>query len=942
MAAILKQTALNITNENHVLTMTWKLADFYDSQEAYWSIDGKNEITTLEGDDTEVSFTIPVAKYFPATETKLASVTIGVRGIIDGVAGAWVTSTYKFVAPNKPVVSKETLKFLWDTDTAYIAGKGDPDVVDIEYQRVNSDSASQNSVVWGTAQSSSDFTDVTGQAVSGNVTYTETNKVEWFRCCARGLNGQSAWVYAYHVNAMPYAVTDLVAKFSAKCVTLTWKSTTSAEHPLDSLKVQYCYATPTAETAKGVPICPAGVTWTDGETNIVATAKKTTFTVTQYPPTDQCLFVRVASICEGNVAYSDAVFVVAGSLLAPTLSSIVSDPVTKTSVLTFTDNSTCGLTKVAGVTGGGRVLGVAAHGAGTLTVKGIPTQKMQFGIRTFQGTAPTKAKMRSDDVFLTTGNVPLAPTNVAVQATERDGVAELSWEIPWTDAQGAEISWADHEDAWESTAGPETFVIEQRATWWNVANLISGVTYYFRVRLYDSGGVYSPYSKIVTLSFASTPGKPVLTSSAVAIQPGESFQLAWTYESTDTTEQELAVIYDGGTEIARVENNSQRISLTPAWLYGTSHSLTVKTTSKSGMTSLASDAVTVTVAAQPSISPIDEAITSGITDGVLTDLPIVMTVTGAGAGGQTTIKIERLKDYFVERPDESVTEGYDGETIYAISFSGVEEITINPEDLIGSFDDGGEYRLTAIVQDSVGQKASAYLDFVVDWTHQAEAPTASATITDAMTAKIKAVAPNSYESGDTVDIYRLSADKPELIVKGGEFDTFYIDPYPASNGGYRFVDITANGDYTSEDGIAWVDEEIDFTLKEAIIDFNGERLVLPYNLELQNYWEKEFKETKYLNGHIVGDWNAGVSRTGSISTMLLQDDARIATIRDLAAWSGICHVRTPDGSSYSANVQVSESGSYSSMAKNFTFNITRVDPEGYEGISEENEEENNG
>ena len=30
------------------------------------------------------------------------------------------------------------------------------------------------------------------------------------------------------------------------------------------------------------------------------------------------------------------------------------------------------------------------------------------------------------------------------------------------------------------------------------------------------------------------------------------------------------------------------------------------------------------------------------------------------------------------------------------------------------------------------------------------------------------------------------------------------------------------------------------------------------------------------------------------------------------------------------------------MAKNFTFNITRVDPEGYEGIYEEGSEENNG
>jgi len=933
--AIIKQTALSITNTSNVLTMTWKLGDFYNSQEAYWSIDGQGVITTLLGTDTSVSYTIPVANYFPNTEKKLASVTIAVRGIVNGVAGAWVTSTYKFVAPNPPVVSKQTLKFLWATDTSYIAGKGEPNVIDVQYQRVDSTTATQNQVVWGTAPSSFNFTDVTGQAASGYVSYTETNYVEWFRCCSRGLNGQSAWVYAYHVNAMPYAATDLVAKAKGQNVTLTWKATSSAEHPLDYQQIQYCYATPTAADAKGVPLCPVGVTWTVGENNIVPKATKATFPITQLPPVDKCLFIRIASISESNTAYSDAIFAMAGSITAPTLSSVVADPITRTTVLTFTDNSACGLTKMACVTSAGRVMGTVAHGVASITVAGIPTSKTLFGIRAFVGSAASKPSMRSDDTFLTAGNVPLAPTNVSVVATERDGVAEVSWSIPWTDAEGAEISWADHDDAWESTKQPETFAIDQRATWWNVAELSQGVNYYFRVRLKDTSDTYSPYSSMVSLSFASAPGKPVLTSSAVAIQPGESFQLAWTYETTDTTDQALAVIYDGGTEIARVENNSQRISITPAWLYGSSHSLTVKTTSKSGMSSAVSDAVTITVAAAPSISALDTSITSGITSGVLTDLPIVMEVTGAGDGGRTTIKIERLGDYFVERPDESVTEGYDGETIYAVAYSGEVELTITADDLVGSFDDGGNYRLTAIVQDSVGQQASAFLDFTVSWTHQAEAPTASvAPNATNLTAKIKAFAPSSYVLGDTVDIYRLSADKPELIVKGGDFGQFYIDPYPASNGGYRFVDVTANGDYTTATGIAWIDKACSLTLKDAIIDFNGERLVLPYNVELSSSWEKDFTETKYLNGHIVGDWNAAVSRSGSINATLPRGDARIATIRDLAAWTGICHVRTPDGSSYSANVEVSESANYSSKAISYTFSITRVDPEGYEGIDE--------
>ncbi|MBP1555586.1 MAG: hypothetical protein J6U30_05865, partial [Oscillospiraceae bacterium] len=425
-------------------------------------------------------------------------------------------------------------------------------------------------------------------------------------------------------------------------------------------------------------------------------------------------------------------------------------------------------------------------------------------------------------------------------------------------------------------------------------------------------------------------------SSAVAVQPGEAFQLAWTYETTDTTEQALAVIYDNGVELARTETNAQRMSVTPAWLFGSSHSLTVQTTSKSGYMSDMSDPVVVNVAPAPAISPISSAITSGISDGVLTDMPIVMEITGAGEGGQTTIKIERLKDFFVERPDGSVTQGYDGETIYAISYSGEEELVITPEDLVGSFDDGGSYRIIATVQDSIGQQASASLDFIVDWDHQAEAPEGTVTINADLSATVAAIAPVSYESGDTVDIYRLSVDRPELIVKGGEYGTNYVDPYPASDGAYRFVDVTANGDYINDTGIAWIDVDCDLVLKDLIIDFDNKRLTLPYNLDISGNWEKDFKETKYLNGHVVGDWNAAVSRTASIGTALLKNDDRLPMIRELSTYAGVCHVRTPDGSSYNADVQVNEHSSYESSRVSLSLKITRVDPEGFEGIEEAN------
>jgi hypothetical protein len=932
-----KPTGLLITKSGNDLTLTWKLPTEYDSQQIYWSIGGSKAITALNGDDTTYTYTIPVANYFPVTKTKLPSVSIYVRGKKGSTFSSWASTTYKFLAPNKPVVeASDSFYFAWDVNTDYIAGKGDPDFVDVVYQRVNATSGTLSKVQWKNCNSSFDFTEVTGEAASGSVSFTETQYVEWFRAATRGLNGQSSWVSVCHIANAPLPAKGLTASISGTNVTVKWTPVTSVEHPIDYQYIQYSFATPTSETSKGVPICPSGATWTTAVNNIVKTAKKQTFSLGQGVPVDKCLFIRIGATFKNDTSQCDPVYAGSGVLVSPTLNSIVVDTVHKTTVVTLTDNSAVTLTKIAVINSQNKVLKTADHGTTTITINSVPTEKIQFGIMVYQGTSSSKPNMQSDKVFSTSGNIPLAPTDVTAVATERDGVAALSWTIPWTDADGAEISWADHDDAWMSTSTPQTFNIDQRVTEWNVAGLTSGVNYYFCVRLKDTANVYSPYSKMVSLSFASAPGKPTLTSSAVAVQPGEAFQLAWTYVTTDTTEQAQAVIYDNGVELARVENNAQRMSVTPAWLYNTSHSLTVQTMSASGYISEVSDPVVITVAAAPTISPIASSISSGIENGELVEMPIVMTVTGAGSGGQTTIKIERLMDFFVERPDGSVTEGYDGETIYAIAYGGDGQLTITPDDLVGSFDDGGKYRLTATVQDSVGQTASSFLDFTVNWTHQAEAPTATVAIdTTNLIARVTATAPESYEIGDVVDIYRLSVDKPELIVQGGTFGTTYIDPYPAAGGGYRFVDRTANGDYINEEGIAWVDVDGDLVLDEVVIDFDDNRLLLPYNLEISDSWKKDFEETKYLNGHIVGDWNAGVNRTVSITTDLPQDSELIPMIHELAIYSGVCHVRTPNGASYAADIQVSEKSGYSSSINAYTLNITRVDPEGFEGIDED-------
>ena len=49
-------------------------------------------------------------------------------------------------------------------------------------------------------------------------------------------------------------------------------------------------------------------------------------------------------------------------------------------------------------------------------------------------------------------------------------------------------------------------------------------------------------------------------------------------------------------------------------------------------------------------------------------------------------------------------------------------------------------------------------------------------------------------------------------------------------------------------------------------------------------------------------------------------------IRDLAGYAGVAHVRTPDGSSLTADVQINEQQSYETKAITYTMTIKAIDP----------------
>ena len=392
----------------------------------------------------------------------------------------------------------------------------------------------------------------------------------------------------------------------------------------------------------------------------------------------------------------------------------------------------------------------------------------------------------------------------------------------------------------------------------------------------------------------------------------------------------------------------------------------------------------------------------------LTQFPFTVNVTGVDYDGSTSLYIRRTTSYLIERPDGDTSQGFEGETVFVATLENESSVTVEADDqrIIGSFDDGVRYDMVLVSSDKYGQSASATATFTIDWDHKATLP--SAEIIMDYVNSVAYLTPQQYPemdfyisgdnvyveaeevdtedigdmafsfssdghliytyenayadfelsdgdlyvtsqalpgtTGDVCDIYRLTADKPEIVFEGAAFGTTYVDPYPTLGkvGGYRFVYRTLYNDNRTGEGVpAWTDygwaDGATLDLFDTIIDFDGYQLHIPFNLDISHKWEKDFTETKYLGGAIQGDWNPAVSHTLSVSTEVAVEyfSETAQLLRILARYPGVCHIRTPDGSSFSANIEVGEDRGDKMIAQlaKFSLDITRVDQETPDGMT---------
>lgn len=858
--------------------------------------------------------------------------------------------------------------------------------------------------------------------------YSDNNSyTRYFKLMARGPKGDGVPAYAKYVYAMPNPARNVKAKAtrlsngSGYRVSVQFDIDETKARPIDDITIEYAIAVPnssgTSDVTHGIRKVqlevPDIASWTSvsvlkneyisseetsGKRSIIQDLisglepyqqKKngisTGFIINGTIESDKCIFLRVVTKKDTHSVPSETVFVDNGygELSAPT--NLSTSLTTTTANVTVTNNcaiseSIIGIYYRSDVNTKARLVGIWYAGRTapiSITLPSESATQVSFGARAFVASyspitegaksyALSDVAMKSSKIVWASSPVPMPPSNITL-TSPKTGVARITWDWAWNEADGVELSWADHEDAWESTDEPTTYVIpDRRASAWNIAGLDVG-TWYFRVRLFKYDGeaeVYGTYSDIHSIKIVSVPPTPVLTLSPSIVAPNGKLSCYWAFSAEDGDEQSQADICEVtmsssgvptyGQIVARARNaQSKTINIKElGWTANTKHYLAVRIITMSGEKSGSwsiPKSVDVANPVKATIQSTSLVAVSGVKH--LTSMPFTVKAKGAGEGGTMTFIIERASDYHLTRPDENDTYGYEGETVAIIQKNKTitennivyHEVSIGRKNLLGKLDDGAPYNLIVIAKDSYGQTSTpVQIPFEVHWTHQAVMPVASVSVdNERLVTFIQLTQPSGYALGDTCDIYRLSIDKPELIYEGAAMGTtnapkVYVDPYPTlgKNGGHRVVYKTVDGDYiTANNRLAWRDYDYqngDLIDKFAtIIDFGDDQVILPYDLSLSTKWAKDFTQTKYLGGSIEGDWNPAVERTGSIKTRVAvqQDSELIELIRRLAVYPGVCNVRTPDGSSFAANVDVSEDREEQKINKiaSFGLEITRVD-----------------
>lgn len=197
--------------------------------------------------------------------------------------------------------------------------------------------------------------------------------------------------------------------------------------------------------------------------------------------------------------------------------------------------------------------------------------------------------------------------------------------------------------------------------------------------------------------------------------------------------------------------------------------------------------------------------------------------------------------------------------------------------------------------------------------------------------------------GVTLSVWRVTPDGTELVADGmaNDGNALCVDRHPTFGScTYRVVAVEdATGAVGSNDStFSWKGPGIVIQWEESFeeptpdIDgthYSGHRLVLPYNVDVSEQWQKESSLNEWAGRkHPVSRYGTQRGHTASWSCDIpkLRGLDQTNEVRRLAEYMGDCHVREPYGSGYMAHVQVTNvSYAHADGAVHVTMSVTRVE-----------------
>ena len=193
-----------------------------------------------------------------------------------------------------------------------------------------------------------------------------------------------------------------------------------------------------------------------------------------------------------------------------------------------------------------------------------------------------------------------------------------------------------------------------------------------------------------------------------------------------------------------------------------------------------------------------------------------------------------------------------------------------------------------------------------------------------------------------LSVWRVTPDGVEEIASGIPNDgvSSCVDRHPSfGTCTYRIVatDLVNGGQGCTDVTFEWKGPGIVLQWNESWaependsngVSFAGDRLVLPYNVDIAEQWDKESSLNMWAgNRHPVSRYGTQVGHTATWSCVINKyaKDGMLNEIRALGAHMGDVHVREPYGSSYMAHVTVSVTETHADAAIPVTLSVTRVE-----------------